>query len=329
MQKRQKVLYENTSRVQRKAETQREDRSWEMAREHLLISTSRRAEETRHLTGLGRTLRRGQDQDDGNSREVVSRTHTDQQCGNFAVLVDLHVLPQGPKASTDWFTANQTKEVTALVRDAVDQRVKQYAELLHNRRQPKHRKELPPASAFSAKGENFNLVANFLKRHSSLRCVVKWDLRLFPERYVVCVSCPEDALANHRNPSLAALEQTRSEYFSSVGGSQEFLQDATKTKKSALQKIAKQANVQQTSSEEKKRSDQEAHLETRTQERKAGERKPSWKAIPTAEQEAEVQTLKPEPEILSKSSKRHVPGDDGEDPHLQPAKRPCLGGPPG
>lgn len=34
-----------------------------------------------------------------------------QQCGNFAVLVDLHVLPQGPKASTDWFTATQTEVI--------------------------------------------------------------------------------------------------------------------------------------------------------------------------------------------------------------------------
>lgn len=31
------------------------------------------------------------------------------------------------------------------------------------------------------------------------------DLRVFPERYVVCVSCPEDASAHHGNPSLAAV----------------------------------------------------------------------------------------------------------------------------
>lgn len=42
-----------------------------------------------------------------------------------------------------------------------------------------------------------------------LRCVLfpclLSDLRLFPERYVVCVSCPEDASVHHGNPSLAAV----------------------------------------------------------------------------------------------------------------------------
>ncbi|MED6266626.1 hypothetical protein CHARACLAT_003985 [Characodon lateralis] len=125
------------------------------------------------------------------------------KCGNFAVLVDLHVLPLGSPESTSWFSTDQVKEVASLVRDPVDQRVKQYAEFLHNRRRPKQKKELPPASAFYVKGENFNLVANFLRRHSKLRCVVEQDLRLFPERYVVCVSCPEDALVHHGNLSLA------------------------------------------------------------------------------------------------------------------------------
>ncbi|XP_076600014.1 protein SLX4IP [Chaetodon auriga] len=172
------------------------------------------------------------------------------KCGNFAVLVDLQVLPLGGQEDGSWFTTDHIEEVTALVRDAVDQRVKQYTESLHNRRQPKQKKELAPASAFSVKGKNFNLVANFLKRHINLRCIAKelyGDLRVFPERYVVCVSCPEDASAHHGNPSLAATElseQSRSEYFSRVGETQEALNSPTKTKKTALQKIAKQARVQ-------------------------------------------------------------------------------------
>ncbi|XP_026165656.1 protein SLX4IP [Mastacembelus armatus] len=173
------------------------------------------------------------------------------KCGNFAVLVDLHILPLGGQEDASWFTMDNIEEVTSLVRDAVDQRVKQYTESLHNRRQPKQKKELAPASAFFVKGKNFNLVANFLKRHMNLRCIVKQiygDLRVFPERYVVCVSCPEDASAHHGNPSLAATElgeQSRSEYFSRVGETQESLNSPTKTKKTVLQKIAKQAGVQQ------------------------------------------------------------------------------------
>ncbi|KAM9365432.1 protein SLX4IP [Pholidichthys leucotaenia] len=168
------------------------------------------------------------------------------KCGNFAVLVDLHVLPLGGQEDASWFTTDHIEEVTTLVRDSVDQRVKQYIEFLHSRRQPKHKKELPPAPALTVKGENFNLVANFLKRNSNLRCVVKQDLRVFPERYVVCVSGPEDASVHHRNPSLAVTElseQSRSEYFSSVGETQELLNSSTKTK-TVLQKIVKQASVQ-------------------------------------------------------------------------------------
>uniref|UniRef100_A0AAZ1X2G0 SLX4 interacting protein n=1 Tax=Oreochromis aureus TaxID=47969 RepID=A0AAZ1X2G0_OREAU len=168
-------------------------------------------------------------------------------CGNYAVLVDLHVLSLGGQEDTSWFTTSHIEEVTTLVQDSVDQRVKQYTEFLRSRRQPKQKKELASASAFSVKGEKFNLVANFLKRHSSLRCIVKQDLRVFPERYVVCVSRPEDASAHHRNPSLPATElceQSRSEYFSSVGETHEPLNSPTKTKKTVLQKIAKQASVQ-------------------------------------------------------------------------------------
>ncbi|KAJ4948373.1 hypothetical protein JOQ06_019907 [Pogonophryne albipinna] len=172
------------------------------------------------------------------------------QCGNFAVLVDLHVLPLAGLEDTSWFTAQHIEEATALVRDAVDRRVKQYTESLHHRRQPKQKKELPPAPAFLVKGKSFHLVANFLKRHFNLRCIVKQlygDMRVFPERYVVCVSCPEDASAHHGNPSLAATElseQSQSEYFYRVGETLEPSNIPTKTKKTVLQKIAIQAGVQ-------------------------------------------------------------------------------------
>ncbi|KAK0155837.1 Protein SLX4IP [Merluccius polli] len=60
------------------------------------------------------------------------------------------------------------------------------------------------------KGTSFNLVAHFLKRHFSLRCIVKdryGELRVFPERCVVCVSRAEDASARHSNPSQAAFKE--------------------------------------------------------------------------------------------------------------------------
>ncbi|XP_038593068.1 protein SLX4IP isoform X2 [Micropterus salmoides] len=220
------------------------------------------------------------------------------KCGNFAVLVDLHVLPLGGQEDASWFPTDHIEEVTALVRGAVEQRVKQYTESLHKKRQPKQKKELAPASAFFVKGKNFNLVANFLKRHFNLRCILKQlygDLRVFPERYVVCVSCPEDASALHGNPSLAATElseQSRSEYFSRVGETQEPSNSPTKTKKTALQKIAKQAGVQRElcgSSMGEQQIDQRACPKTQRGELKAGESESSpkesssgQKAIPVA-----------------------------------------------
>ncbi|KAM9809619.1 protein SLX4IP isoform 2-T2 [Syngnathus typhle] len=172
-------------------------------------------------------------------------------CGNFAVLVDLHVLPLGSQEDASWFTTSDIEEVTALIRDAVDQRVKQFTESLEKGRQPKHKKELAPASAFVVKGKHFNLVANFLKRHFNLRCIFKQhqgELRVFPERYVVCVSRPEDAAVHYTKPSSTTTElseQSRSEYFSRVGEIQESFNCATKIKKTALQKIAQKSNVQQ------------------------------------------------------------------------------------
>ncbi|KAM4607894.1 protein SLX4IP [Polymixia lowei] len=192
------------------------------------------------------------------------------KCGNFAVLVDLHVLPLGGQEDASWFTTEHIEEVTTLVRDAVDQRVKQHTESLHNRGQPKQKKELAPAAALCVQGKSFNLVASFLKRHFNLRCIAErrhGELRVFPERYVVCVSCPEDASAHHGNPSLAATEpseQSRSEYFSRVGETQEPLNSSTKTKKTVLQKIARQAGVRQEvggSSVGKQHLDQRAGLE--------------------------------------------------------------------
>ncbi|XP_070697558.1 protein SLX4IP [Pempheris klunzingeri] len=280
------------------------------------------------------------------------------KCGNFAVLVDLHVLPLGGQEDASWFTADHIEEATALLRHAVDRRVKQYTESLHNRRQPKHKKELAPASAFSVKGKNFNLVANFLKRHFNLRCVVNQlygDLRVFPERYVVCVSCPEDASALRGNPSLAATElseQSRSEYFSRVGETQEPLNSPAKTKKTVLQKIAKHATVR------RQQIDQRGGL-------RAGESGPKETLslpeaahkvpLPSAFTEAVDQIGTPrkhdvtqehnsptgiDPEGASvvfcqheisqetRKNKRCKPADAGEDPRPQRAKRTCLGRPP-
>ncbi|XP_030011031.1 protein SLX4IP [Sphaeramia orbicularis] len=293
------------------------------------------------------------------------------KCGNFAVLVDLHVLPLGGQEDASWFTTDHIEEVATLVRDSVEQRVKQYSEFLHNRRLPKQKKELAPASAFHVKGKNFSLVASFLKRHFSLKCIVKQhygDLRVFPERYVVCVSCLEDASAHHGNPSLAVTElseQSRSEYFSKVGETQEPLNSPAKTKKTVLQKIARQASVQQELGglitgkqrdcpEDKRETESEkvnlnlsrtvSHGQNSPPETQPQVHYPSVLTGPVAQiannhEQGLTQMLQNEntnsnevsgvfcPYKISQETSK-TKSDAGEDPYPQRAKRACLGRPP-
>ncbi|XP_064864517.1 uncharacterized protein LOC115125485, partial [Oncorhynchus nerka] len=117
---------------------------------------------------------------------------------------------------------------------------------LHKRGQPKHKRELPRANPLCVKGRRVSLVANFVKRHFNLRCIVKHqygELRVFPERYVVCVSRLEDASANP-TPAVTVSQSTESQYFSRPAAeTRDELNSSTITKRSSLQKIARHANA--------------------------------------------------------------------------------------
>ncbi|XP_041922309.1 protein SLX4IP [Alosa sapidissima] len=177
------------------------------------------------------------------------------KCGNFAVLVDLHALPLGCREDTSWFSQELKEEVSALIREVVDQRVKQF---LESRWQPqqkglqaKQRKELSSANPLCIKGPSFRLAAYFMKRHANLRCIAKQrhrELRVFPERFVVCVSRLEDAAAARGGNVTRSMEeqggQSSSEYFSGRGETLDPLNSSAITKRTALQKIVKQASAQ-------------------------------------------------------------------------------------
>lgn len=258
------------------------------------------------------------------------------KCGNFAVLVDLHVLPQSERAEDpSWFTTDQVEEVIALVREAVDQRVKQYTESLYNRSLPKHKRVLPPASAFYIKEKGFTLAVNFLKRHSSLRCI-SGDLRVFPERFVVCVRRPEeDASALRGNSSRVAKElseQSRSEYFSKAAETQESPHIPTKTKKTGLQKIVQQASVQTERQKNTKntrghtgkvsaQSDHLTHPWAHTDK--------SLDKCPAREQnirntDKQTSTNGASCQLETNPESCKTTRDEGEDPSPQQAKRACL-----
>ncbi|KAM9560030.1 protein SLX4IP [Salvelinus alpinus] len=171
------------------------------------------------------------------------------KCGSYAVLLDLQIigpLGRGAAQETSWVTMEHIEEVTSLVRDTVDRRVRLYIDCLHKRGQPKHKRELPRANPLCVKGRRVSLVAYFVKRHFNLRCIVKQqygELRVFPERYVVCVSRLEDASANP-TPAVTVSQSTESQYFSRPAAeTRDELNSSTITKRSSLQKIARHANT--------------------------------------------------------------------------------------
>ncbi|XP_039572885.1 protein SLX4IP isoform X6 [Passer montanus] len=91
------------------------------------------------------------------------------KCGNFAVLVDVHILPQGSIKDTSWFSDHEKEwflfqEVCKLLEEVVASRVRHYLEA------PKQRGQWKPMEQGSS-GPLFLT-----------------ELRVFPEKFIVCVS---------------------------------------------------------------------------------------------------------------------------------------------
>ncbi|XP_069464428.1 protein SLX4IP isoform X2 [Ambystoma mexicanum] len=115
------------------------------------------------------------------------------KCGNFAVLVDLHVLPRGSSKDTSWFSDHEKEEVCMLLKDPIDARVKQFVEAPKCNGQQKH-KEFTHCNPLFLRGHRFRIAAYFMKRWVNLRCILKPQyrgLRVFPDRIIVCASLHE------------------------------------------------------------------------------------------------------------------------------------------
>ncbi|NWT51100.1 SLX4I protein, partial [Erythrocercus mccallii] len=112
------------------------------------------------------------------------------QCGNFAVLVDVHILPQGSSKDTSWFSDHEKEEVCKLLEEVVASRVKYYLEA------PKQRGQWKPMEHGSSgplflTANSLHITAYFMKRWVNLRCALGKryrELRVFPEKFIVCVS---------------------------------------------------------------------------------------------------------------------------------------------
>ncbi|XP_075781778.1 protein SLX4IP isoform X4 [Pelodiscus sinensis] len=115
------------------------------------------------------------------------------KCGNFAVLVDFHILPQGSSRDSSWFSDHEKEEVCLLLKDTVDSRVKHYLEARKHRGQWKHT-ECTQSIPLSIK-----------------------DLRVFPDKFVVCVtrleSNPSPWTSENGTLQKEKLSSETSEYF--------------------------------------------------------------------------------------------------------------------
>lgn len=73
------------------------------------------------------------------------------KCGNFAVLVDLHIVPQRSNKDSSWFSEQKKEEVCLLLKETIDSRVKEYVGMYKQHR-PSNA-EFTRSSPLSLKGE--------------------------------------------------------------------------------------------------------------------------------------------------------------------------------
>ncbi|XP_054370248.1 protein SLX4IP [Molothrus ater] len=112
------------------------------------------------------------------------------KCGNFAVLVDVHILPQGSSKDTSWFSDHEKEEVCKLLEEVVASRVKHYLEAPKQRGQWKPMEQGSSGPLFLT-AKSLHITAYFMKRWVNLRCALGKryrELRVFPEKFIVCVS---------------------------------------------------------------------------------------------------------------------------------------------
>ncbi|XP_073690701.1 protein SLX4IP [Garra rufa] len=262
------------------------------------------------------------------------------KCGNFAVLVDLHILPLGDQDNASWFSPEHRKEVGSLIRDALEPRVRQFQEARYQKVQPKARKDLTLIAPLYLEGGNVRLALHFMKRHVNLRCVVRQhyrELRVFPERVVVCASPPENSALPNGNLNLDVSEPSHSKYFSSSGKKTDPLASSTATKRAILQKIARQASIQPQQCQDdqesrsaqfqaEKGSDETCHpVITSSGSLLTGESLEEGKAMLSSKLSNSKEVTEPHLDATGPRRRPRTPSSSGEDADRQKTKRLRLG----
>ncbi|KFV51978.1 Protein SLX4IP, partial [Gavia stellata] len=146
------------------------------------------------------------------------------QCGNFAVLVDVHILPQGSSKDTSWFSDHEKEEVCTLLEEVVASRVKHYLEAPKQRGQWKSMEHAASGPLFLT-GNSFHITAYFMKRWVNLLGKHYRELRVFPDRFIVCVSKLES------NPSAWTSENGVLQKEELSNGTSEYFTESAENKK--------------------------------------------------------------------------------------------------
>ncbi|NXH16184.1 SLX4I protein, partial [Bucco capensis] len=174
------------------------------------------------------------------------------QCGNFAVLVDAHILPQGSSKDTSWFSDHEKEELCMLLEEVVATRVKHYLEAPKHRGQCKSMERAPSGPLFLT-ANSFHITAYFMKRWVHLRCAVGKryrELRVFPDRFIVCVSKLESDSSDwaSENGVLKELSYGTSEYFTESAEKKQLKMSLKEQlKQDILKKIVKRTKARKTS----------------------------------------------------------------------------------
>ncbi|KAM6207478.1 protein SLX4IP [Sarcoramphus papa] len=174
------------------------------------------------------------------------------KCGNFAVLVDVHILPQGSSKDTSWFSDHEKEEVCMLLEEVVASRVKHYLEASKQRGQWKSMGHAPSGPLFLT-ANSFHITAYFMKRWVNLRCAVGKryrELRVFPDRFIVCVSKLESnpSAWTCENGVLKELSNGTSEYFTESAENKKLkISLNEQIKQDILKEIVKRTKTRKTS----------------------------------------------------------------------------------
>ncbi|XP_068009272.1 protein SLX4IP isoform X2 [Melanerpes formicivorus] len=218
------------------------------------------------------------------------------KCGNFAVLVDVRILPQGSSKDTSWLSDHEKEELCMLLEEVVASRVKHYLETPKQRGQWKSMEHASSGPLFLT-ANSFHITAYFMKRWVNLRCALGKryrELRVFPDRFLVCVSKLESspsAWTCENGVLKDELASGTSEYFTESAENKKLkmcLND--QTKQDILKEIVKRTKPRKTSTSKPQISKDYEKVYLGSVDSQLGSRKNNCQTSPSPPSEVKCRT---------------------------------------